>query len=141
VATVEEAQAIVEDLAGGADFANIARERSQWTRGRGRNGGDLGWFGEGMMVAPFEEGVMALAPGEVSATRRDAVRLARHPPERDPPHRDSRSRGGPRRTRGQHGAGSGRGGHCGTQETANISRIEPGQIDPSVIGNINLLEE
>jgi hypothetical protein len=27
------------------------------------------------------------------------------------------------------------------EETANITRAEPGQIDPAVIGNVNLLEE
>jgi hypothetical protein len=27
------------------------------------------------------------------------------------------------------------------EETANVTRVEPGQIDPSVIGNVNLLEE
>ena len=51
-------------LAEGADFAELAAERS--TGPSGPNGGQLGWFGPGMMVAPFEEAVVALEVGEVS---------------------------------------------------------------------------
>ena len=48
----------------GADFAETAQERS--TGPSGPNGGYLGWFGAGMMVAPFEEAVMTLEVGDVS---------------------------------------------------------------------------
>ena len=65
VETEAEAQEIVNELNAGADFAELARTRS--TGPSGPNGGDLGWFGKGMMVAPFEEAVMALEPGQVSA--------------------------------------------------------------------------
>lgn len=65
VASEEEAQAIVAELEGGADFAALARERS--TGPSGPNGGDLGWFGLGQMVPPFEAAVVALEPGQVSA--------------------------------------------------------------------------
>lgn len=65
VATEEEAAALVEELNGGADFAELAREKS--TGPSGPNGGNLGWFGAGMMVQPFEEAVMALEVGQVSA--------------------------------------------------------------------------
>ncbi|MCC5999765.1 MAG: peptidyl-prolyl cis-trans isomerase [Pararhodobacter sp.] len=34
--------------------------------GSAAQGGDLGWFGPGVMIAPFEEAVMALEPGQVS---------------------------------------------------------------------------
>lgn len=64
VGTEEEAQEIVADLEGGADFANLAREKS--TGPSGPNGGDLGWFGLGMMVAPFEEAVVEMKEGAVS---------------------------------------------------------------------------
>lgn len=65
VATKEEADAIKAELAGGADFAEIAKTKSTDT-GSGANGGDLGWFGLGMMVKPFEEAVIAAKVGEVT---------------------------------------------------------------------------
>lgn len=65
VATREEADAIKAELAGGADFAEIAKARSTDT-GSGANGGDLGWFGLGMMVKPFEDAVVAATVGEVT---------------------------------------------------------------------------
>lgn len=64
VETEEEAAELVTLLADGADFAELAAERS--TGPSGPNGGQLGWFSQGMMVAPFEEAVMALEVGEVS---------------------------------------------------------------------------
>lgn len=64
VETQEEAQAIKTELDGGADFAETAKAKS--TGPSGPNGGDLGWFGPGKMVAPFEEAVVAMKPGEVS---------------------------------------------------------------------------
>jgi peptidyl-prolyl cis-trans isomerase C len=64
VATEEEAQALVEELEGGADFAELAREHS--TGPSGPNGGQLGWFTAGMMVPSFEDAVFALEVGEVS---------------------------------------------------------------------------
>lgn len=64
VATEEEAKAIRAELDGGADFAALATEKS--TGPSGPNGGDLGWFGLGMMVKPFEDAVVALKPDELS---------------------------------------------------------------------------
>ncbi|WP_375687800.1 peptidylprolyl isomerase [Pseudooceanicola sp. LIPI14-2-Ac024] len=65
VETEDEAKALIEELDGGADFATLAQEKS--TGPSGPNGGDLGWFGPGMMVKPFEDAVMALEPGAHSA--------------------------------------------------------------------------
>jgi peptidyl-prolyl cis-trans isomerase C len=65
VATQEEADKLKADLAGGADFAELAKANSTDT-GSGANGGDLGWFGLGMMVKPFEEAVVAATVGEVA---------------------------------------------------------------------------
>lgn len=64
VETEEEAQAVKDELDGGADFATLAQERS--TGPSGSNGGDLGWFSAGQMVAPFQEAVETLEPGAVS---------------------------------------------------------------------------
>lgn len=56
-----EADAIVAELQGGADFAELAKEKS--TGPSGPNGGDLGFFVRGQMVGPFEEAAFALEPG------------------------------------------------------------------------------
>ena len=64
VETEDEAKAIKADLDGGADFAETAKEKS--TGPSGPNGGNLGWFGAGMMVKPFEDAVMSLEAGQVS---------------------------------------------------------------------------
>lgn len=65
VETEETAQAVKDMIDGGADFAETARAES--TGPSGPSGGELGWFGPGMMVAPFEEAVMLLEAGEVSS--------------------------------------------------------------------------
>lgn len=64
VETEEEAQALVEEIAGGANFAALAQEHS--TGPSGPSGGDLGWFDAGMMVPEFSEAVVALEAGGVS---------------------------------------------------------------------------
>lgn len=65
VPTEDEAKAIKEQLDKGGNFAAIAKEKSTDT-GSGAAGGELGWFGLGMMVKPFEDAVVALKPGETS---------------------------------------------------------------------------
>lgn len=49
-----DAQAIVKQLDGGADFAKLAAEKSQ-DPGSGPQGGDLGCFGKGQMVESFDK--------------------------------------------------------------------------------------
>lgn len=61
VKTAEEAKAVVAALDGGADFAELAMEKS--TGPSGPKGGDLGYFGKGQMVKPFEEAAFALEKG------------------------------------------------------------------------------
>ncbi|MCA0846474.1 peptidylprolyl isomerase [Salipiger thiooxidans] len=65
VETEEEAQALIEELNGGADFAELAKTKS--TGPSGPNGGELGWFGPGMMVEPFQAAVEQMSVGEISA--------------------------------------------------------------------------
>ena len=65
VETEEEASAIVTELEEGADFADLAKQKS--TGPSGPDGGALGWFGLGQMVSEFETAVTALEPGQVSA--------------------------------------------------------------------------
>ena len=65
VPTEQEAKDIKAKLDAGGDFAALAKEDSK--DGSASQGGDLGWFGLGMMVKQFEDAVVALKPGEVSA--------------------------------------------------------------------------
>ena len=60
-----EAIAILERLKKGEGFSNLARE-SSIDKGSAKRGGDLGLFGRGMMVKPFEEAAFKLKKGEVT---------------------------------------------------------------------------
>ena len=48
------------------NFAEVAKRESD-DRGSSARGGDLGWFGKGMMVKAFEEAAFSMQPGEISA--------------------------------------------------------------------------
>lgn len=62
--TEAEAQAAYEALIKGADFTKIAQDLSKDT-GSGSGGGDLGWFGKGMMVSEFENAAFSQKIGEI----------------------------------------------------------------------------
>jgi len=64
VETEEQVKELITQLESGADFAEMAKEHS--TGPSGPNGGELGWFGPGMMVKPFEDAVQTLEPGDIS---------------------------------------------------------------------------
>jgi peptidyl-prolyl cis-trans isomerase C len=64
VETEEEAQAIKAELDGGADFSDTAKAKS--TGPSGPNGGNLGWFSDGAMVAEFQSAVNSLSAGQIS---------------------------------------------------------------------------
>lgn len=64
VSEKEEADNILDELAAGKDFAELARERS--TCPSKDVGGNLGAFGRGMMVPEFEEAAFALEEGELT---------------------------------------------------------------------------
>lgn len=65
VADEAKAKELLAQLEAGADFAELAKTNSTDT-GSGAVGGDLGWFGLGMMVKPFEEAVVAAEVGKVA---------------------------------------------------------------------------
>jgi peptidyl-prolyl cis-trans isomerase C len=60
-----EALQVLERIKKGESFADLAREVSI-DRGSGKRGGDLGLFGRGQMVKPFEEAAFKLNKGELS---------------------------------------------------------------------------
>ncbi|MEM9985680.1 MAG: peptidylprolyl isomerase [Bacteroidota bacterium] len=69
----ESRQAVMDELKGyqvqaqnGTDFALLASNHTEEPGGKNRRG-DLGWFGRGQMVPPFEEVAYNLREGEVSA--------------------------------------------------------------------------
>ncbi len=65
VKTEDEAKKAAEKIAGGADFAVVAKELST-DAGSKEDGGMLGYFGKGQMVPEFEQAAFALKAGEVS---------------------------------------------------------------------------
>lgn len=77
-----------------ADFAKLAKQHSQ-DPGSAQRGGDLDWFGRGMMVPPFEQATFALKENEVSDLVRSdfgyhIIKLTGVRPERVKPLEDAR---------------------------------------------------
>lgn len=61
-----KAEQLLRRVQGGGDFAKVATENSE-DPGSGKQGGDLGFFGRGIMVPEFEQAAFALKTGETSA--------------------------------------------------------------------------
>ncbi len=59
------AEDIRKRILSGAKFEALARDFS--TCPSKSKGGDLGWFGEGAMVAPFEQAVKRMSVGAISS--------------------------------------------------------------------------
>ncbi|MCC5975789.1 MAG: peptidylprolyl isomerase [Rubellimicrobium sp.] len=143
VETAEEAQDVLDRIAAGETFEDLARELSQ-DPGSGAMGGELGWFGLGMMVAPFEQAVTALAeegPGSLSEpvqtqfgfhiVRLNDTRIVEAPTldeVRDQIAEQVRQR----RIEGV---------LTGLLETADITRVDEDAFDPSIILDLGLLED
>jgi len=60
----EKAADLLKQIQEGAAFADVAKANS--SDGSAASGGDLGWFGTGAMVKPFEDAVIAAKVGEVA---------------------------------------------------------------------------
>jgi peptidyl-prolyl cis-trans isomerase C len=136
VETEEEAQALIAELGEGADFAELAQERSIGPSGP--NGGQLGWFTAGMMVPTFEEAVFALSVGEVSAPVETQfgwhVILLNDTRDQEPPALEevrAELEDGLRRARVD----------AAITELSNAAAVERPEldIDPSVIRNLDLI--
>ncbi len=63
VSTEEACNALKTEIEGGGDFARLASEHS--TCPSGKQGGELGSFGPGMMVKEFDEVVFSAPVGQV----------------------------------------------------------------------------
>ncbi|MCW9033789.1 MAG: peptidylprolyl isomerase [Rhodospirillales bacterium] len=64
--TEEQANEVIKAIAGGKDFAELAKEKSKGPSGA--NGGDLGFFKAGAMVPEFSKAAFEMKPGESSKT-------------------------------------------------------------------------
>jgi peptidyl-prolyl cis-trans isomerase C len=60
-----EAKDVITQLAGGADFSTVAKEKSTDPSAQ-QNGGDLGYFSAGQMVPEFEQAAFAIEKGQSS---------------------------------------------------------------------------
>lgn len=59
-----EAERLLQQVQGGADFGALARAHSD-DEGSAARDGDLGWFPRGRMVPPFEEAAFGTEPGNI----------------------------------------------------------------------------
>lgn len=64
LSALNKTKEILQQIREGADFAKLAKDYSQDPVSANR-GGDLGWFGKGMMVPPFEKAAFNAKVGEV----------------------------------------------------------------------------
>ncbi|NLU45851.1 MAG: peptidylprolyl isomerase [Euryarchaeota archaeon] len=63
VPSEKEAKELKDRIEGGMKFADAAKKHSKCPSGK--KGGDLGWFGRGQMVAPFETAAFNAGKGDL----------------------------------------------------------------------------
>jgi len=138
VETEVEAQDIQKQLNEGADFAELAKEKS--TGPSGANGGSLGWFGPGMMVKPFEDAVVAMKVGEISNPVQTQfgwhVLILNESRLQDTPSLESIKA----ELEAEIQQMAVEGVVTGLIENAEVTRVEDGSIDPSALSNLGLLK-
>ena len=134
----EGALALVTALEGGANFADLAKEKS--TGPSGPDGGQLGWFGPGMMVPEFEQAVQSLEVAAVSAPVQ--TQFGWHLIKLN----DSRAMAAPSLSQARPEIEmrlrqSGTEAHIQSLvDGAQVTRIEDGKIDPALLLNQTLLD-
>jgi parvulin-like peptidyl-prolyl isomerase len=89
VATQDQANALLTQLQGGADFAQLAQQNSTDTATTNA-GGDMGWFSRGVQTSVVDNAVFALQPGQLSDVVQDTsgfhiLQLLEHDPARQVP--------------------------------------------------------
>jgi peptidyl-prolyl cis-trans isomerase D len=64
-AVKKQAEEILAKVKGGADFAELAKQRSE-DEASAKKGGDLDYFPKGQMVPEFDKAAFSMAPGQLS---------------------------------------------------------------------------
>jgi peptidyl-prolyl cis-trans isomerase C len=135
----EKANELKKQLDEGANFADLAKANSTDT-GSGAQGGDLGWFGLGAMVKPFEDAVVAAEVGKVAGPIKSdfgwhlilvsETRVAKQPTLDDL--RDELAQGIEQKAVEEH-----------IKSLTDAAKIEkPGEaIDPALLGDVTLLDK
>jgi peptidyl-prolyl cis-trans isomerase C len=143
VGTEDEAKAVIDRITAGEDFAAVAQELSLDT-GSGAAGGELGWFGLGMMVPEFENAVVALGAGEMGAISAPVqtdfgwhvIKLTETRPTTPPPLESVRAE-----IEAQLRQEAVEGKLLELMDAAEVTRPEEGIFDPALITNLGLLED
>jgi len=63
VKTENEAKKLKDELSKGKNFSDLAKKHS--TCPSAKSGGELGWFGKGQMVGPFETAAFNAKKGDI----------------------------------------------------------------------------
>jgi len=138
VETEEAAKEIRKMLDDGANFADLAKEKS--TGPSGANGGELGWFGLGMMVKPFEDAVISMKVGDISDPVQTQfgwhILILNESRLQDTPSIDSVRE----ELEAEIQQKAVEGAIAALTDAATITRAEEGSIDASMLSNIGLLE-